>query len=351
VRFDLAVSGIPDATPSDVEFGIEPPVLTGLGPYGDPRLIERIAQRYGVDPRGVVPVPGASSGVFIALACSVPIGSKVLMEQPVYQPILRVAKFLNLEVVPLRRSADGGFEICSDEVAHGLEQGAGAVVLTNLHNPSGQLIPIETLSAIAERCKRSAAVLIVDEVYLDAVSITRSVPRWSAAGLSPHVVAVNSLTKIHGLSGLRLGWLLMDPVRAERARDMMDLLSVNNAAPSSALALQAFDQLDRLEARYRDRYHDGQSAFRAWLAGEPRIRGYPNQGALFEWVRLPAGCSADRLCERLVREYDTLVTPGSFFESDDHVRVGLGVATDLLSEALSRVSLAIRESTVRTGWS
>jgi len=342
-RYDLTNSGVPaaqfadfDADPADVR-------LVAPGPYGDPALIEAIGARYRVNADGVVPVPGASSANFIAMTAVVDHGSCVMLEHPLYQPIVRVASFLGLTVLPLARPPSEGFGIRLAAVEEGLSRGARAIVLTNLHNPSGQCISAEMIEEVAGRCRRAKASLIVDEVYLDAANITRRTPLWSAANVADNVIGINSLTKVYGLSGLRMGWLLTNSDLAERARVVMDLLSTNNAAPSSALALRALVGIDRLEDRYRRLHREGQAVFLRWLAGEPSVSGYENQGGCFELIRLPAGVTADLVHDLLRRKYDTQVVPGTFFDLPDHVRLSTALSADHLAEALSRISAALNE--------
>lgn len=341
VRYDLCSSGVPDAERQEFDAHRAPVSLETVGAYGHPQLIEALARRYRIPAHGIVPVPGASSANFIAMSAAVGAGATVVLEQPVYQPLRRVAEFLRLRVIPLLRRPETGFSVSPDDVEMGLDQGAAAVVLSNLHNPSGQLLPVERMREIAQRCARVDATLVVDEVYLDAVCLHRDQPCWTAAHLGEGVIAVNSLTKVYGLSSLRVGWLLTTGRLAERARELMDLLSVNNAAPSVSLALRAFANISNLESRYRRFYEADEPGYRRWLAEEVRVTGYPSFGALFELLRLPPGISASRLCEHLAAEYDTLLVPGTFFDLPDHVRLSIALPEHDLHEALSRVSRAL----------
>lgn len=341
VRYQLTDSGIPAPGDHEFETTCHQLDLDVKGTYGDPELISAIAERYHADPDGVVPVPGASSANFIALGTVLEHGETVLIEHPVYEPIALVAAFLGLRVIPLRRRPSLVFEIPVEDVEFGLRQGARAVVLTNLHNPSGQLLPVETVRQIASACSGAGATLIVDEVYLDSAHLNGKHPLWTAASVADNVIATSSLTKVYGLGGLRTGWLLTNPELAERARSIMDLLSVNNAAPASMLALRAFSQVNLLEERFRRIYREGQPVFRRWLAEQSLLTGYPSHGAIFECLRLPEGLSSARLNELLTAEYDTQVVPGRFFGLDDHIRISLTLNKSDLTVALSRVSDAV----------
>lgn len=343
VRYELTDSSVPpvgrrDFDTDTVARAIE---FEARGAYGHPELIHAVAERYGADPDGVVPAPGASSANFIALAAALKHGDTVLVEHPVYDPIERVATFLGLRVIPILRRPSLSFDVPMQEIEAGLRQGARAVALTNLHNPSGRLLPIDTIRGIAAQCADAGVTLVVDEVYLDSAALILERPVWTAAQAGANVITSNSLTKVYGLGGLRIGWLLASPALAERARRIMDLLSVVNAAPSTSLAIQAFSGMSRLEDRFRAFHRQGQRVFRGWLAGQSLLAGYANHGAIFECLRLPEGVGAVRLNEVLVTEYDTQVVPGRFFGLDDHIRISLTLPPADLAEALSRISDAV----------
>jgi aspartate/methionine/tyrosine aminotransferase len=197
------------------------------------------------------------------------------------------------------------------------------------------------MEAIFECCRERNATLIEDEAYLDAASLSGAQQLWTAAVFGAEVMATSSMTKIYGLSGLRTGWLFTNPELAERARQVMDLLSVNNAAPAATLARRAFAHVGNLEGRFRKIHQEGQGIFREWLSQQSLLTGYPNHGALFECLKLPDGLSSVRLNEVLVADYDTQVVPGRFFGIDDHIRLSLTLPSDDLTEALARIQQSV----------
>jgi aspartate/methionine/tyrosine aminotransferase len=348
-RYELTPSGVPPVRLHDIRAESLSISLEHNTAYGDPDLIEAIAKLYDVAAAEVVVVPGASSANFIALAAAAKHGECVMVEQPTYDPFEHVSRFLGFDIIPIERRASQGFGIGLDEIEAGLRRGARALMLSNLHNPSGQLLTSETIEQIAALCARANATVIVDEAYLDGVCLTGHGPRWTAATLADNVVSTSSLTKVYGLGGLRIGWLIANPEFAERGRYIMDLLSVVNAVPAMSLALCALSKLQDLEERYQRFYEEGQVVYRRWLAGEHLVRGYENLGAMFECVRLSDGISADRFNELLVTEYDTQVVPGRFFGLDDHIRLSIALPAADLTEALSRVSEALRRLLDRPG--
>jgi len=341
VRYELTVSGMPRATLADIDAGIEHVDLEVHGTYGHPVVMEAVGGLYGVAPGRVVPVPGTSNAIFNALAITCPRGGRVIIERPCYQPIQRCAEFLGIDVAWLDRKPQDDFAIDPERLRALLRDGASAAFLSNMHNPSAQLIDADTIAEIAAVCVEFGATLIVDEVYLDYAHVNLGTPRWTGAALADNVIAMSSLTKVYGLGGLRVGWMIVPQRLVNSARRIMDYLSVENAAPSASLAIRAFERLDRLEKRARDVYHGNIDIVSRWLASHPLLRSYPHHGANFCWIRLPDGMTAGRLNSLLVREYDTRVVPGEFFGVPDHVRLSYMCTTADLSPALRNVDAAL----------
>lgn len=345
-RFELTGSGVPPAGFED---------LGGLGPqgdleiqgaYGDPDLIEAIAAFRGVAADRVLPVLGASTANFLALACSASSGDPVLIETPVYDPLVRAARFLNLLPVPFARQPDRHHRPDLDAVGRGLAGGAKAVILTNLHNPSGLRCPDEDLQRLAGMTADHGANLIIDEVFLDFAVVNAGQARPGAATrgeLGSHVIITDSLTKVYGLGGLRAGWMIAHPHLLPRAGEILDLLNVVNPVVSARLATLAIENAARLAERCRRIYDAGYPVYTSWLASRDDLTAYGNDGALFSWLRLEHGVDADQLAALLAERYETHVVSGSFFGSNQHVRIGFSLPTGELAEALDRVGAALEE--------
>ena len=341
--YNLAMSGMPHVPPD--EYGARPEDLNGgkHHPYGDPRLIEAIAERYGVDPAGVVLLPGTSLANFVALAANLERGATVLVETPVYDCIPRTVEFFGCQTRHVERRAGDRFQPDLQQVEDGLQDGAAAVFLTDLHNPSGLRLTDDTLRELADLTARHGAALIIDEVYRDALHICGGEPLRTAASLAPHVTTTNSLTKVYGLGRLRAGWLIAEPQVAERARNAGDCLMVVNPSPTMNLAVRAFANVARLEERSRNIHARGWAVVRDWLAGHPDITCPGNEGTIFVWLNLSERIDARRLVERLVEKYDTLVVPGHFFGCPHHVRLGFGREPELVREGLDRLDKALAD--------
>jgi histidinol-phosphate/aromatic aminotransferase/cobyric acid decarboxylase-like protein len=92
------------------------------------------------------------------------------------------------------------------------------VVVINPNNPDGGLVAHAALLDFVERMQGRVGQIIVDESF---GHFTTEGPPPTLAPLVlelPHLVVVNSLSKSHGIAGLRLGYAVMAPVRAREIR-------------------------------------------------------------------------------------------------------------------------------------
>ena len=220
-RFNLATSGLISVPLSEFPVRLEDLEITEPGGYGYEPLQQRLARHNGVPEECVVAATGTSMANHLAMAAVLDPGDEVLVEQPVYGPLLDVAEYLQARVKRIPRRFETGFALELTELERAITKETRLIVLSNLHNPSGALMPAATLRTIGEMAQRVGARVLVDEVYLDLLfdpgapfcfPIGQSI---AASGDNPFIVT-SSLTKVYGLSGLRCGWVLASPPLAKR---------------------------------------------------------------------------------------------------------------------------------------
>ena len=333
--YNLATSGVGPFPLRDLPFDPACLEINGPNSYGFSPLQSAIARHAGCAPECVVEAAGTSMANHLALATILEPGDQVLMEQPVYGPILDAALYLQAAVVRFPRRAEDDFAIDPAEVRRALTPRTRLIVLTNLHNPSSVLTPEATLRAIGDMAAEAGALVLVDEVYLDAV-YGHTPP--SAIHLGPQFLITSSLTKVYGVSGLRCGWILANPELAWKMRCMNDLYAATPAHPAEILSVAAFEHLPRLRERARRVVETDRAALAAFLARRSDVSAAPTAFGTTCFLKVPA--PAEALIDRL-RADQTAVVPGRFFETPTHVRIGMGVDSAMFAEGLRRLERAL----------
>ena len=336
VRFALTTSEVPHFRMDRLPVSIADLDLDGKSHPRYAPLKAAIAKRYDVTADQVVCADGTSMANFLALAAMIAPGDEVLIERPTYEPLLGALSFLGAETRRFDRKASDAFRLDLSAIEALLSPGTRLIVITNLHNPSGDLAAEADLRALGDLAGRVGARVLVDEVYLDAAVP----PRRSAVHLGPEFVITNSLTKVYGLSGLRCGWILAEPELAERMWRLNDLFGVNQAHPAERLACIAFDRIEEVICEAPAMLGRNRALFNDFIAGRDDLESIPARHGITAFPRWSGG-DTERLNDHLRGQYDTAVVPGRWFEMPDHFRLGFGLPTEEFTEALGRLARAL----------
>jgi histidinol-phosphate aminotransferase len=239
--FDLAHHGDAEIAPGlvDLAVNVDGPApswladrlraaVDGLAAYPDPRAAsEAVAARHGRPVEQVLLTAGAAEG-FVLLARALRPRRAVVFHPQFTGPeaALRAAGHAvhRLELPP-------PFTLDPGRVP----DDADLVVMGNPTNPTSVLHPAADLLCLA----RPGRVLLVDEAFMDAVpgedeSLAGTFDR--ASRHVPGLVVARSLTKIWGLAGLRIGYLLGDPDVLRACAAAQPLWSVGSLALEAAIA-------------------------------------------------------------------------------------------------------------------
>jgi len=338
-RFNLATSGLDNLELNDLNVSLNDLELTGTSGYGYSPLLEAIAKRLNVQKDSIVTATGTSLANHLAMAAIINPGDEVLIEQPSYEPLLALARYLGANIRRFPRRFEDDFAVLPGEIEKNISPSTRLIVITNHHNPSGVLIGQETLRAVGELAQRVNARVLVDEVYLESMFAQRP---STALHLGKQFVATSSLTKAFGLSGLRCGWIVAEPLLAREIWLLNDLFGVNAAHPAERLSVCAFAQLDRISARAGARLETNRALLNEFLDTRDDLETVRTDSGTIMFPRVPQ-VSSERLCRLLKEKYETSVVPGSYFEMPAHFRVGLGGATEILLEGLDRLGAALDE--------
>jgi len=342
-KYNLANSGMVPAGVEDLDLEPGDVMVNGDNRDGYPPLLEAIARLYGLEsPQEVVTAGGTSGANFLAFSTLIEPGDVVLVEQPTYEPILAALGFLGAEVRRFSRRPENGFRVDPREFRLLLADKARLVVLTNPHNPSGVMLPPEEVGEMCRLAENEGTWMLVDEVYRD-VWFEAAPP--SHVHLAPNVLATSSLTKTYGLSGLRCGWILCgEPMIAARLRRTFDLMDAGGSVPSATLALAALRQLPRLIARSRAILDPNIEQVHAFLAEHAEwLDCVVPERSMTVFPRLKREEDSQKLHDWL-RERETSIVPGRFFESHRHFRLGFAVQPEIVAEGLRQLSLGLRRA-------
>lgn len=338
-RFNLATSGLQNLPLSELDVKLDDLELTGMSGYGYPPLLDAISRRLNVSVDSIVTAAGTSLANHLAMAAVVNPGDEVLVEQPTYEPLLALARYLGANIRRFTRRFEDGFTIQPQEIEKNISANTRLIVITNHHNPTGALTGENTLRAVGDLARSVNARVLVDEVYLESMFDRRP---GTALHLGPEFITTSSLTKAFGLSGLRCGWIVAEPELAHEIWLLNDLFGVNGAHAAERLSVCAFQQLEKISANAQALVEKNRALLNEFLDTRDDLETVRSESGTIMFPRLQTG-SSEGLCRLLREKYETSVVPGSFFEMPAHFRVGLGGSSEDLVVGLERLGQALDE--------
>jgi aspartate/methionine/tyrosine aminotransferase len=339
VKFDLATSGIP--TVSSADLGADAvPSMDASAAWA--KLCQQIASHNQVGVDEVLPALGTSHALWLACAALVSAGDEVIVEEPAYEPLVRIAAGAGARVVHVPRDIGAGFLLDPERFARAVTPRTRAIVVTNLHNPSGVRAGDDVLRALARVAERAGALLVVDEVYaaFDALIDEFGVFRGSARKLAPNVVAASSLTKCYGLGPDRIGWLLGPKDVIDRAGDALIASAGMLPRAHASVGCVAFSRLPELAARSRRLLSGKRERVAAWVASHGLTWSAPEEG-IFGLVSVPGRGDLTPAIEGAARQHQVLVAAGSFFGLPAAFRIAWSLPGELLDEGMGRLAQAL----------
>jgi cystathionine beta-lyase len=145
-------------------YGVEPVQLREV-------IVARLADRYGwqVSPQDLVFVPGVVTGLNLACQAVTSPGDGVLVQTPVYPPILAASgnSHLARNEMELTREPSGHYSIDFQAFEAAITEHTRIFILCNPHNPVGRVFRRDELEHMAEVCLRHDLVICADEIHCD----------------------------------------------------------------------------------------------------------------------------------------------------------------------------------------
>jgi aspartate/methionine/tyrosine aminotransferase len=339
VRYDLAKSNVKALTREELGLTTLDDIDFNAKDGDDvDELRELLGKRYGVPIANILVTSGATMGIYLACSTILGMGDQALLESPNYEPLLRACQQVGAEIQSLERHFDRGFQIEIEELERRIGRATRAVVLTNLHNPSGVATGPEKMLSICQIARDAGATVIASEVYLDNAFVPGHKP---AVSYGPHMVSIGSLSKVYGLGGIRIGWIVASEALIRKARLAFDYIECDLPILSVKIATIALRKAPELVLRCRQIVLRNIKIVGEWVAKHGDLQWVEPEGGTVCMVKLPPGVDAQELSTLLRENHSTLVVPGDFFSIRGFIRISCGTDEEILRQGLKNVSKGI----------
>lgn len=300
-------------------------------------LMELLSRLYGVGTERIALTCGAQSANSLVLMTQLNEDDTIVVENPIYEPMLKVAEQVCL-LRNLPRTLENQYRPTIDQLNDILISGSRMVMITNLHNPSGAALDDDELKAILDVAEDKGALVLCDEIYRE---MCYSQPPKGAFELGDNAIITNGMTKLYGLGDLRVGWVIGPE---DVARDVeLCRLAISSHLPAYPLAvtIQALERRPWFRDRMLSRGRENLEVLNEWARVETRVSFMIPEGGLMFLLPLPKGIDDMEFSQFLLYELDTAVCPGRYFGAEGQIRVTFSCPPEEFARGLRNISLAL----------
>jgi aspartate/methionine/tyrosine aminotransferase len=317
-------------------------------------LREAIARWYGtrfgltVAPERIVVTAGASAALQLITLALVDEGDEVLLPDPSYPCNRHFVAAAGGRARLLPSGAGQRFQLDAHAVREAWGARTRGVLLASPSNPTGTSIERAEMRAIVEAVRERGGFTLVDEIYL-GLSYDEAFGHSAlehGIGHGDDVIAINSFSKYFGMTGWRLGWLVLPPALVPAVEKLAQNLYICASSVSQHAALACFepDSLAEYERR-REAFRARRDFFVPALASLGLPVPVVPDGAFYAYADVGAHArSSWDLAFDLMRRAQVALTPGRDFGpawGERFLRLSFASSMDDLQEAVQRLRLAL----------
>ncbi len=348
--------GEPDfpTLPTIVEAGLKQ-IRTGEIKYtaaaGLPELRDKIAnfylQQYSVTvaQERIFVTPGASGAFLLALGASLNPGEELLMADPCYPCNSNFVKLFDGKTKTIPVDASNNYQLTGKLIKQHWTPATKGVLIASPSNPTGTIISADQLEESIRTVNQIGGCFYSDEIYHGLVYGEKT---KSALEFSDNVFVINSFSKFFGMTGWRVGWLIVPEEFIDATEKLAQNIFIATATHSQYAALAAFDPnaLTELEHRRAEFQIRRDFLYQALLDLGFGIPIKP-EGAFYIY----ADCSkftddSYQFALDLLEAEGVAIAPGKDFgayEANHYVRFAYTISIDRMSLAMQRLEKFIRK--------
>ncbi len=296
----------------------------------------------------IIVTAGSSAALLLAFGVLLDADDEVLLADPGYPCNRHFMRALGAVPAPVPVGPETRFQLTASLADRNWGPRTRMAMVATPSNPTGTLLTIDELGALARLVREKGGTLLVDEIYH---GLTYGLDARTALELGDDLFVINSFSKYFHMTGWRLGWLVAPAGYVREIEKLAQNLyiSPSTIAQHAALACFAPGTIEILEARRAEL-----DERRRYLVPALEALGFAvpvvPEGAFYVW----ADCSAlapdsFALARELLERGGVAITPGRDFgrnHPERFLRIAYTQPLARLREAVARISALLPKATL-----
>jgi len=182
------------------------------------KMAEVLANKEGVKPENVLLSAGSTDLLEKTAFALCMKGGNVISADPSYLSLVKTATAIGATWKNIPLKADYSHDL--DAMEKAIDADTKLIYICNPNNPTGTLTPADEIKAFCKRVSPKVPVFI-DEAYLELLDDYDKQTTVGLIGEGYDIIVCRTFSKIHGMAGLRLGYMVAQKERTKMIQDLV----------------------------------------------------------------------------------------------------------------------------------
>ncbi len=296
-------------------------------------------------PDQIVVSCGAKHSIYNALQVLVNPGDEVILLAPYWMTYAEQVMLAGGTPVQVNTSAENDFVPAYDDLRQAITPKTKALILNAPGNPTGAVLPRETLKQIAALAIRHGFWVIADEIYERLVYDGFKQDSIASLGrdIFEQTVTVGGCSKTYAMTGWRIGFAAAPAPVAKAMANLQDQVTSNPTSFAQKGAAAAFNlPSDSVEAM-RSEFEERRNLIVGLLQDIEDVKVRIPGGAFYVFPDVSAFLGSDiptdiQLAEHLLEAAQVATVPGSVFMGQGHLRMSYAASRQDIEKGVARIA-------------
>ena len=298
-----------------------------------------------VAPENIIVTTGAKQSIYNVLFSTVNPQDEVIILAPYwvsYPEMVKMVYGIPIAVTP----EDGSFYPRMEDIIEATSSYTKAIILNSPNNPSGVIYPEEFIAEIVEYCESKGIYLIMDDIYHKLVFDGKvAVPGYRFTNKdieNTKVIVVNGVSKIYGMTGFRIGWVVANRRMVEVMTNVQAQMTSNPSIVLQAAAEGALTGIQSVVESLRLTVENNRNVIMQELKSFADIRVTRPEGTFYCLPDFRAyGNNSVDLSNFLLKKALVVTVPGKEFGIEGHLRLSYAGTVKDITEGIARMKWAL----------
>ncbi|MFE0015351.1 pyridoxal phosphate-dependent aminotransferase [Mesorhizobium sp. NPDC059054] len=289
-------------------------------------------------PEQIIATPGGQASLYAAVQGVLDPGDHAIVVAPYYATYPGTFRAAGADFTVVETRATDGFQPDPKAIEAAVRPNTRAMLINTPNNPTGAVYSRKSLEGIADICRRHDLWLLSDEVYWTLGDSEHLSPR-ALPGMEERTLVINSMSKSHGMTGWRLGWLTGPQELITLLISLNLVITYGLTDFVSRAAIEALNNdygVEQIAALYTGR----RKLFLDAVHGMNNVTVRGSEGGMYAMLDISAVEPDDeKFAWAFLDRENVGVMPGSSFgdAAAGHIRISLCQPEPILLEAAERL--------------